>query len=170
MKKSFLVILILFPALMFAQTLNQKEFDEKRNNEMLIGYCNRDGFKMIRSSFDSIFQAEYAAYKPDQATIDLMKNKFKKIKITVVMGTWCSDSKDWIPRFYKVMDLAGFDYDKLTLICVDHVKNAPVKDLKKLKIDKIPTFIIYRKRHEKGRIIETPTGLLEKDILGILSK
>jgi len=168
--KSFFLLLLLFPITLWAQNLNQKAPDPKRNNEMLIGYCNRDGFKMIRSNFDSVFQVEYAAFHPDKATLDQISGKLNKIKVTVVMGTWCGDNKDWVPHFYKTMDQVGFNYKNLTLICVDHVKNAPVKNLSKLKIDRVPTFIFYHKRHELGRIVETPSDLFEKDMLKILCK
>lgn len=158
-----------FSLFVSAQQLNQKLHDEKRNNEMLIGTCNREGFKTIQSDFDSVYNAGYAAYIPDAATVNTLKTLLnKKIKITVVMGTWCGDSKDWVPRFYKVMDQAGFDYRNLNLICVDHLKKAPVKGLEKLKIEKVPTFIVYSKKHEKGRIIEVPVDLLEKDLVKIL--
>ena len=170
MKIPFSLLVILMPVLLTAQTLNQKAFDEKRNNEMLVGYCTREGFKMIQSNFDSAYQAEYPIYKSDAATMEILKTKLKKVKVTIVMGTWCSDSRDWVPRFYKVMDEAGFDYRKLTLICVDHVKKAPVNGLDKLKIDRIPTFIFYKKKKELGRIVEVPTDLIEKDMLKILGK
>lgn len=170
MKKSIFLLLLLLPVAIWAQTLNQKAPDEKRNNEMLVGYCNRDGFKTIHSNFDSVFQVEYANFKPDKATLEQIPGKLKKLKVTVVMGTWCGDSKDWVPRFYKIMDQVGFDYNNLTLICVDHTKMAPVKNLAKLKIQKVPTFIFYHKKHELGRIVETPADLFEKDMLKILGK
>jgi hypothetical protein len=168
MRKTISLLILLLPVALWAQNMNQKVHDEKRNNEMLIGYCNRDGFKMINSNFDSTFQAEYAAFQPDKATLDQLSGKLKKLKVTVVMGTWCGDSKDWVPRFYKIMDQIGFDYKKLTLICVDHMKTAPVNSLPKLKIERVPTFIFYHKKHEIGRIVETPSGLFEKDMLKIL--
>jgi len=170
MKNLFSCLVIILPVLITAQTLNQVAFDEKRNNEMLLGYCTREGFKMIQSNFDSAYQAEYPVYKPDPATLDILKTKLKKVKVTIVMGTWCGDSRDWIPRFYKVMDEAGFDYRRLTLICVDHVKKAPVTGLDKLKIERIPTFIFYKKKKELGRIVEVPSDLIEKDMLKIVGK
>ena len=39
-----------------------------------------------------------------------------------------------------------------------------------LKIEAIPTFIVYRKDAEIGRIVETPKTTLEADLLEILSK
>jgi thiol-disulfide isomerase/thioredoxin len=93
----------------------------------------------------------------------------KGIKITIVMATWCGDSKEWIPRFYKIMDELNFNYKKLTLICVDRAKKAPGTNVDNLKVELVPTFIFYRKKNEIGRIIEVPNDLLEKNILKILT-
>ena len=163
------VLLMLVPMALSAQKMNYKVPDSKKDRELLIGYCNRDGFKTIHSNFDSAYQAEYPIYQPDQATSDQLKTKLKGIKVTIVMGTWCSDSREWIPRFYKIMDQAGFKYKNLKLICVDRDKKAPVADLPALKIERVPTLIFYHKKQELGRIVEVPAGLMEKDMLRIVS-
>jgi len=170
MKKLIILVLVILPAIAKLQTLNQKTADPKKNNEMLIGYCNRNGFNTLNSNFDSTYNAVYPVYQPDAATLKQLSGKLKNIKVTVVMATWCDDSKDWVPRFYKIMDELHFNYKNLTLICVDRNKKAPGTTVEKLKIDKVPTFIFYRKKAELGRIVEVPAGLLEKDMLGILSK
>ena len=120
MKKILLLTLLIIPAMAFTQKLNQKTTDEKKGNEMLIGYCNRDGFAKVNSNFDSAYKAEYALYKPDDEILKQLDEKLKDIKVTIVMATWCSDSKEWVPRFYKIMDQLNFNYKKLTLICVDY--------------------------------------------------
>ena len=170
MKKLVILVLILLPVVVFTQTLNQKTSDIKKSNEMLIGYCNRDGFSMVNSNFDSAYKAEYAVYKPDEATLKQLAGKLKGIKVTLVMATWCGDSKDWVPRFYKIMDALNYDYKNLTLICVDRDKKAPATNVETLKVERVPTFIFYHKKTELGRIIETPVNLFEKDMLEILSK
>jgi hypothetical protein len=170
MKRIISLLIIVAPFMMVAQNINQKATDPKRNNEMLIGYCNREGFKTIQSDFDSVYKAEYSLYQPDKESVAKISKKLKKLRIKVVMGTWCGDSKDWVPKFYKVMDQVGFDYKNLRLICVDHTKKAPVAELDKLNIERVPTFIIYKKRHELGRIVEVPHDLIEKDIVNILEK
>lgn len=154
----------------FAQKLNQKTPDEKKGNEMLIGYCNRDGFATVNSNFDSVYRAEYPIYHADEATMKQLAIKLKGVKITVVMATWCGDSKEWVPRFYKIMDELKFNYKNLTLICVDRSKKAPGTNVDALKIELVPTFIFYRKKVELGRIVEVPVDLLEKEILKILVK
>ena len=170
MKKLLLIAFILISTLSMAQKLNHKTTDPKKNNEMLIGYCNRDGFGTINSNFDSAYKAEYPIYQPDAETMKQLAGNLKGIKITLVMATWCGDSKEWVPRFYKIMDELKFNYKNLTLICVDREKKAPGTNVENLNIQLVPTFIFYRKKAEIGRIIEIPHDLLEKDILKILKK
>lgn len=169
MKKLAILVLLFNPVFCWSQIINQKATDYKKNNEMLIGYCNRDGFGTVNCNFDSVYQAEYAAYKPDPYTMKQLALKMNHVRITLVMASWCGDSKDWVPRFYKIMDELSFNYNKLTLICVDRDKKAPGTHVESLKIERVPTFIFYRKKTELGRIIEVPSELLEKDILKILA-
>ena len=170
MKKLLFLTLLIIPALAFTQKLNQKTTDEKKNNEMLTGYCNRDGFATVKCDFDSAYKAEYSAYHADEATMKQLSEKLKGVKVTIVMATWCSDSKEWVPRFYKIMDQLNFDYNNLTLICVDRTKKAPTTNVEDLKVELVPTFIFSRNEAELGRIVEVPADLLEKEILKILSK
>lgn len=170
MKKMIFLAFILIPCMIFAQMLNQKTTDEKKGNEILIGYCNRDGFSAVNSNFDSAFKAEYPIYKTDAVTMNQLRGRLNDVKITVVMATWCGDSKEWVPRFYKIMDELDFPFKNLTLICVDRSKKAPGTNVGDLKIELVPTFIFYRNDVELGRIIETPGDLLEKEILKILVK
>jgi thiol-disulfide isomerase/thioredoxin len=170
MKNLVFLALLMIPVFAFTQKLNQKTIDVKKNNEMLVGYCNREGFVSVNSNFDSAFRAEYPIYRTDEETLKQLAGKLKGVKVIVVMATWCGDSKDWIPRFYKIMDQLHFNYRKLTLICVDRDKKAPGTNVEAFKVDRVPTFIFYRKKTELGRIIETPEGVFEKEILKILSK
>lgn len=165
MKTGCIALFIMIAFTGWSQTFNQKAPDPKKNCELLVGPCTRDGFSTIHSNFDSAFKAEYPLYQPDKETIDQIRNQLEDINITLVMGTWCGDSREWVPRFYKIMDLAGFDYRNLTLICVDRDRKAGDYDISHLKIERVPTFIINRDGQELGRIVEVPDDLLEKDLL-----
>jgi thiol-disulfide isomerase/thioredoxin len=169
MNKVFFMLLILIPGMTFAQKLNQKALDEKKGTEMLIGYCNRDAFATLNSNFDSAYKAEYPLYHTDEPTMKQLAQKLNGVKITVVMATWCGDSKEWVPRFYKIMDELKFNYINLTLICVDRSKKAPGTIVDDFKIELVPTFIFYRDKMELGRIVETPGDLMEKEILKIVT-
>ncbi|MGB3841143.1 MAG: thioredoxin family protein, partial [Bacteroidales bacterium] len=91
---------------------------------------------------------------------------------TIVIGTWCSDSQEQIPKFYKIINLLEYDENKILLIGVDKKKQAREYEslVQSLNIEKIPTFIFYKDEKEISRIIESPETTLEMDMLKILNK
>ena len=163
--KYFFMILILAGSLI-AQEKNKLIKDDKTGKPMLIGICDRTAF--ADTNFAWWFNSEYDVYNLDTTTLASIGNKLNDYKITVVMGSWCSDSRREVPRFYKILDSLKFDQSKLELICVDRDKNDPNGDTEKLNIEAVPTFIFYKDDKEIGRIVESPKETLEKDILKIV--
>ena len=153
----------------FAQDMNRTKIDEKSQMEVLIGLCNRDGLKS--NLFKTYYEPGYAAYTPDASTINKLKTLLanEDIKITIVMGSWCGDSQEQVPHFYKIIDTLGFSETNVTVYCVDRTKKTDKGETDNLGIQLVPTFIFYRKDKEIGRIIESPKNTLEKDMLEILS-
>ncbi len=113
----------------------------------------------------------FHAAHPDDAVLSKIKGLLQDKKIVIVMGTWCGDSKMWVPYFYRMLELMDYDPGKVTLIAINRDKKAEGVNLEKYKIERIPTFIIYDKNgKELGRIVESPRYSLEKDLLEILEK
>lgn len=111
----------------------------------------------------------FSEYQPDQAFInELKKVDISNLTITIVMGTWCPDSRREVPRFMKIVDQWGFPEGKIRFIGVDINKIAPLADYNELGIERVPTFIFYENNSEKGRIIEVPVTSLEQDTENIL--
>lgn len=169
MKKLFTALLILFAMNVSAQEINKKVQDASGNVTGLINICTREGLATV-PEMKQRYDVEYPNYQPDSTTIAALKPLLKNKKITIVMGTWCGDSKLQVPHFYKILDGLGVKEKKVTLICVDHSKKAENGLLDNLNILRVPTFIVYEKDHELGRIIESPKVTLEKDLLAILTK
>jgi hypothetical protein len=84
--------------------------------------------------------------------------------VTVVLGTWCPDSRREVSRFFKVADAMGFPGDHIRVIFVDLHKKAPGIDTDSLRIERVPTFIFSLYGKEAGRIIEVPRGSFEKEM------
>ncbi|NTW31561.1 MAG: thioredoxin family protein [Bacteroidetes bacterium] len=168
MKKFSLIILVLVYSSTFSQEINKKKIDEKSQTEILIGLCNREGLKS--NIFNSYFDPEYKAYIPDEATITKLKGLLnnKKITVKIVMGMWCGDSQELVPRFYKIIDALNFSDDNITLYCVDRTKKTEKGETENLKIQLVPVFIFYLNGTEVGRITEIPEVSLEKDMLEIV--
>jgi len=157
--------LILYSLKLFAQEINISIIDTIKKQKMLIWLCNREAFE--DSAFKFWFDESYNNYQLDYKTIDKLDNKLDSISITIVMGTWCSDSKEQIPAFYKILDELNCDSNSITLINVDRNKKGLSNEIKKLNIELIPTIIFYKQRKKIGRIIETPYESLEKDLINI---
>ncbi len=119
----------------------------------------------------SWYVSGYRDYHPDQAFMkELQETDISDLTITIVMGTWCPDSRREVPRFMKIVDLWGFPQEKIRFIGVDIDKNAPLQDYQELGIERVPTFIFYKNNSEMGRIIEVPLTSLEQDTGNILKK
>lgn len=149
-----------------AQNTCITEVDEKTNKPMLIGLCDRSAFD--DSSFAFWFKSEYNYYVVDSSTLELVSTETDSLFIKIVLGTWCSDSKEQVPRFLKILDYLNFPSNNLSLIFVDRKKQAGNIDIADLEIKLVPTIIFYKKQIEIGRITETPNITLEEDFADIL--
>ena len=165
-----ITIFILFIAMnASAQKINKQIEDKTRNKTVLINNCTREGL-ITFPEFKERYDTEYPNYNTDSLTIDSLKPLTANKKITIVLGTWCGDSKFQVPHFFKVIDELAVSEKDVTIISVDGTKKAENGLLDKLKIERVPTMTFYEKDKELGRIIESPMMSLEKDILQILSK
>ena len=157
---------ILLTSSSFAQTLNNMVYDSAVEQKVLIGYCDRTGLEA--GEFGTYFLPEDEAYLVNDSLVKLLNKKIDEYKITVVFGSWCSDSQEQLPRFYKILDKTGYIDDRLTLIAVNREKQTEVVDINALNIERVPTFIVYKKGREIGRIVETPENTLEEDLWKII--
>ena len=140
--------------------------DDESGMPMLIGECTRDVFK--DTSFYWWWMSEYDLYKIDSTSLNEIKNDLNNINIKIVMGTWCSDSRREVPRFFKILDEVNYPSDKVEIICVDEDKKAEGNELSGLKIELVPTIIFFKDGNELGRIVEAPENTLERDMIKIL--
>jgi thiol-disulfide isomerase/thioredoxin len=168
---------IIFMSLFFVYlisnvTCNTKKntivIDERSKNEVLIGLCNKSAFQY--EIFKDWYNEGYNNYNPDEKTLNELKKiiKSENIKITIVFGTWCSDSRREIPRFYKIIDKMEFLESDIKLIGVDTKKSSRNNLLKDIEFERIPTFIFFKNGKETGRIVEVPVTSIEQDMLNCL--
>ena len=149
---------------------NKIIIDTDSDKPMLIGYTTREAF--TDSSFSWWFDSEYKNYDVD---IDALRpisedtTLLKDVYITIVMGTWCSDSRREVPRFLKITDALNFSDENLSIYNVDRDMNTGDDEIDDLKIEFVPTFIFFKNDVEIGRIVEAPTESLEMDMVKILT-
>jgi len=150
-----------------AQDINKSFFEEKLGYDILIDHCTRSGLE--GPEFGKDFKEYYADYNTDTKTLTELSKHIEGIKIKLVLGTWCQDSKMQVPRFIKVLDQISFMEENLEIICVDRSKQTHAFSIKDIDVNYVPTFIFYKDGKEIGRIIESPEKSLEKDFLSFVN-
>lgn len=110
------------------------------------------------------------AYNPEPVTTDYLKEELKNYSIVVVMGTWCEDSQNLVPKLYTTLVQAFFPMSQLTVYGVDRTKDALHGEKAKFGIERVPTIIVYKDGKEKGRIIEVVAKSIEEDLAAIIRK
>lgn len=93
------------------------------------------------------------------------------VKVTIFLGTWCGDSKVWVPRFLTLWKALGHDESQLELISLydyeNRYKQGPDHEEAGNRIHRVPTFIFEREDQEIARIVERPVTDLTTDLAQI---
>ena len=150
-----------------AQEVNHIITDKDLDMKILIGRANENG--LANPVFIENWQDALDSYTPDKLVAKKLRKIFRKsktISIKVFFGSWCGDSQEQIPNFVKLMHKTRFK--NVEYYGVSRQKTMPCMDISVYNIERVPTFVIYKDDVEIGRIIETPTISLEKDLVKIL--
>jgi Thioredoxin len=171
------IIAILFTLLtsytMQAQTkiFKTKPDPKDEGSNMLVGQITAKD--ILQDGTCNWYKFGVEKYKTDSSIIKVLAPLLKKYTIIVVMGTWCEDTQQLFPAFYKTLQACKYDETKLEMIGVDRDKHALNIEHLLLKIEKVPTIIISDGAREIGRIVETISKenietqllyMIEKDI------
>jgi thiol-disulfide isomerase/thioredoxin len=109
-------------------------------------------------------------YEPNAQAVAAIKSIDKDTTVTLAFGTWCPDSKNYVPRLLKALRDAGNDKIQIKLIGIDNQFREPVDAVQPRRITNVPTVIVERGGREIDRIVETPAAAtMEEDLAAILS-
>jgi hypothetical protein len=165
MKNLFTILL----AGLFLTLTAQEKYIDKNNETQIWGNITVDDLES--EPFASWYiesQAGHNVLKDEQVV-----EAFSNIEVIIYLGTWCSDSQDWVPKFVKIWNTYGLDLSKLSLIAVhnddDKYKQSPERTEVKYNIESVPTFIFLKDGKEIGRIVEYPQTTLEEDMKALTS-
>jgi len=164
-----IILLLLLNTSLAAQEKNRVVFDTLKHQMIIEGYCDREFLEGF-SPFNLYYSDEYRNYTPSVVPSAELDSLTADLGITIVMATWCGDSREQVPRFFKVMDEIGFPSEAIPVVGVNGSKTATGIDVAALRLDRVPTFIFSRNGMEIGRITETPVKTIEADLLEILKQ
>ncbi len=115
------------------------------------------------------FKDVYDTVQVSPDVVQLLREADSGLDILVFLGTWCPDSKREVPRFLKIVDLAGIPATRVRLYGLDRSKKSTDGLTDQYSISRVPTFIFLRQGSEVGRIVEIPQTTLEMDMLSIFA-
>jgi tetratricopeptide (TPR) repeat protein len=158
----FLFVLGSFPA--FAQQTYTTDEDDTH-------YCGGFTLEQFRNGdFSDWFSQDDPDFVLPPASPEWAK-KLKGTTVDIYIGTWCGDSKLWVPRFVKYWTAAGLSEDQLNFVALyngtEKYKQGPSGEEKGKRIHRVPTFIFNRDGEEFSRIVEYPVTDLETDLAQI---
>ena len=160
--------LLVFLSLVISGTLiSQKWYIDQYEDMQLWG----------KISVNDLQKAPYSQwYYPNQEDYHPMMNEevskaMADVNVVIYLGTWCSDSQEWVPKFIKLWDALDLSQNRLQIVGVsnlpDKYKQAPDRSEVNYNIERVPTFIFFRGEEEIGRIVEYPVGTLDEDVKSI---
>ena len=167
MKKILLLAAILFSTcLVFAQSAEISHDPE--GNKILKGFISRQ--ELANDSSFTWFLQNQKDYTPDQSALKALRANKDSINIIAFGGTWCSDTKYILPKFYVLSDASGLSPDRITLIGVDHNKKTIQHLSEAFNVTNVPTFIVMKNGKEIGRVVEYgTTGMFDRELGQIIA-
>ncbi len=163
--KCYLLLSMLFISF---TTFGQASYLDKNNQEHLWGKIQLSDLQ--EAPFQDWFNSTYDAFQPDLGE-EFPQTKLQDTEVTIFLGTWCGDSKLWVPRFVKLWDELGLDRNQLHFVALHNkstvYKQGPEGEEKGLNIHRVPTFIFEQNDQEIARIVESPLNSLEADLAQI---
>lgn len=124
---------------------------------------------MQSGKYQEWFDKNYTAIELSDKKTKWRKN-LKDTSVYIYLGTWCGDSRRWVPKFVKLWDELGLDRDQLNFIALyngERTKQGPNGEETGKGIHRVPTFIFHEDDEEYARIVEKPITDLETDLAQI---
>ena len=141
---------------------------DSHGNKILKGFISKQ--ELATDTAFSWFAKNQHGYVPEQNALQAFKANKDSINIIAFAGTWCSDTKTILPKFYILADAAGLSPDHITLIGVDRSKKTIQHLSEAFGIINVPTFIVMRNGVEIGRVVEYGKyGMFDKELGEIVS-
>lgn len=161
------ILSFLFVFSTFAQT--ETSYLDKKGKKHLCGPFEIETLKND-STFSEWYAKNYSSYEVLLGDATWKKN-LNNTTVDIYIGTWCGDSRTWVPRFVKLWEELGLDKSQLNFIALynstDKYKQGPNGEELGKKIHRVPTFIFNEGDKEIGRIVESPHTSLETDLAQI---
>lgn len=108
------------------------------------------------------------AYSPQIDIISRLQAVPEDVRIEIFLGTWCPDCRQHVSAYFKVMDMVRNPMIQTTYTGVPRDRAARQPYIEGKNIERLPTFIVFFRDQEIGRIVEIPSKSVEEDLWEML--
>lgn len=166
-----ILLLVLMSVTGMAQTEEPVVMKDPKNGRIVLKGPLTYTSLTRESSFDWL-QSGQQAYRPNARKIKILKDRLtpEKYQLVVFMGTWCADTHELLPQFFKVLQQTTYPAEKVVMYGVERDKTTRSADVRKYNVVSLPTFIVLDQAgNEKGRITESVNKSIESDLVHIIN-
>jgi thiol-disulfide isomerase/thioredoxin len=107
-------------------------------------------------------------YSPQLDIISRLQAVPEVVRVEIFLGTWCPDCRQHVSAYFKIMDMVRNPMIRTTYTGVPRDRAARGPYIEGKNVERLPTFIVFFRDAEAGRIIETPRKSVEEDLWEIL--
>jgi thiol-disulfide isomerase/thioredoxin len=107
-------------------------------------------------------------YSPQLDIISRLQAVPEEVRVEIFLGTWCPDCRQHVSAYFKIMDMVRNPMIRTTYTGVPRDRAARGPYIEGKNVERLPTFIVFFRDAEAGRIIETPRKSVEEDLWEIL--
>lgn len=159
------IILIVLSSLLYINSYAQ---DDESTSKVIRGFLSRK--ELSTDTSFSWFIKNQKDYIPDPLALKALHANKDSIYIMAFGGTWCSDTKFILPKFFVLADAAGISPDRITIIGVDRNKKTIEHLSETFNIENVPTIIVMKNGKEIGRVVEYGKhGMFDRELGEILT-
>jgi hypothetical protein len=107
-------------------------------------------------------------YSPQLDVVSRLQAVSEEVRVEIFLGTWCPDCRQHVSAYFKITDMVRNPMFRTTYTGVPRDREARGPYIEGKNIERLPTFIVFLRDQEIGRIIETPSKSVEEDLWQIL--
>lgn len=164
------LILSILVSLSFSLISQPYYVDDSGEEVHLWGVFDTD--RLMHKNYKTWYDESVEDYEFDLSKFDNVDG-LSELNVKVFLGTWCGDSKNWVPKFIELWDSIGLSKEQIELIAVhnksEYYKQGPNGEEQGVNVHRVPTFVFYKDNEEVARIVEQPLNSLETDLAQINS-
>jgi thiol-disulfide isomerase/thioredoxin len=128
-----------------------------KNEKVLQGTINREVIE--KDTAFNWFSTNYNYAQPAKSAVTAFASTKNNFKMIVFGGTWCEDTQNLLPMFYKLVAASKYPEKRITLVGVDRQKQSGNELSAKYNIKNVPCFIVLKNDGtEVGRVVEYGKG------------